>query len=334
MKYLTYDIEATFLQKGGKRSMTKLLEIALYNSTISFQRLVNPLTKYKTGQDIIDNLHELSQHPENTLNFWTKLLIEKKGLKSNVKRMKMINQATQISKLLVRSDIARKYKDSEQMLFALERNNDDEEEAKKNVRRGDVGNSLLFYTADEALAEALQVGADHLWIAHNGRAFDSKVLQGHTKHDWSSVSFHDSLPLFKSLLPNEDSYSQPLLFKSVFKGKSYFAHHALEDAMALHKLVEHVVGDKDIFEEFLNVEKHSKKIQKKPHQKSTLYDIKGVGAKSVVVFHKHNITTKKELLEFVEKISYEDWCKTFKQVHQYKKLWERLNDVYKDTAVV
>lgn len=335
MKWLTYDLEATFLRKGGKRSMTKLLEVALYNENISFQRLINPLSTYATGEEIVENLFDLGQHPENTLNFWVKLLIGKKALKSNVKRLNKYDQAAEIALLLNRSDTARKHDDSIGMLYALERHYDKVEEAKNDIRKGDTGRSLLFYSADEALAEAMKIGKEHVWIAHNGTAFDSKILHGHTGHAWDTIQFEDSLPLFKHLRPGEESYSQPKLFKNTFKGQSYFAHHALEDAIALHKLISYLAEGKDLMEEIQATKtKRKKSSGKKPHGTSNLYDLKGVGAKSVAIFHEKKITTKEQLYDTIASMNYSTWCKTFSQIHQYKKLWEKLNDVYKDTAVV
>lgn len=336
-KWLTYDIEATFLRKGGKRSMTKLLELALHNDEFSFQRLINPLKQYDTGEEIVEELFDVQQHPENTLNFWTKLLIGKKALKSNVKRMDKYGQAAEISLLLKRSDVARKYEDSMGMLYALERNYDDEEKAKNDIRKGDSGRSLLFFSSTEAIEDAIKRGKNHVWVAHNGTAFDSKILLGHTGHNWDDIQFEDSLPLLKHLKPGEDSYSQPLLFKSIFKGQSYFAHHALDDAMALHKLLTHILDEKDIFEEIetTKAKRKKKKSGKKPHSSSNLYDINGVGPKSVAVFHDNKITSKEQLFNVVATMEFSDWCETFSKVHQHKKLWERLNEVYKDnTAVV
>ncbi|MAD24524.1 MAG: hypothetical protein CMO44_10180, partial [Verrucomicrobiales bacterium] len=187
--WLAYDLEATFLRKGGTRPMTKILEIALYNDKISFQRLINPLEKFSDGAEIIKELDALGQHSENTLNFWTKLLIGKKALKSNVKRMNQHQQATEIATLLNRSKVARTYEDSMGMLYALERNDDNIEKAKDDMRKGDTGRSLLFYSTQEALKEAIEIGKDHVWVAHNGTAFDSKILKGHTAHDWEDVQF-------------------------------------------------------------------------------------------------------------------------------------------------
>ena len=112
------------------------------------------------------------------------------------------------------------------------------------------------------------------------------------------------------------------------------AHHALEDAKALFALLVHVLDEKDIHEELKRTKDKKKKKKSKPHPSSDLYDVKGVGVKSVAVFHKQGIKTKEQLYNMVFKMDFNTWCKTFSEVHQYKKLYERLGEVYKDTAVV
>ena len=48
MKWLTYDLESTFLQKGYKRGDTLILEIALFKGKReAFQSLVNPVSRDK-----------------------------------------------------------------------------------------------------------------------------------------------------------------------------------------------------------------------------------------------------------------------------------------------
>ena len=57
VKYLCYDLEACFLKKGCKRGDTKILEIAFTSGVKSYQRLVNPLTKYQNGKEVINSLN-------------------------------------------------------------------------------------------------------------------------------------------------------------------------------------------------------------------------------------------------------------------------------------
>ena len=92
--WLTYDLESTFLRRGLKRADTLIIEIALYGKSVpdkkrlaAFQRLVNPLKCYDTGEDVIESLHAAGQSPERTLNFWVKLLVEKKLINSSARRV-------------------------------------------------------------------------------------------------------------------------------------------------------------------------------------------------------------------------------------------------------
>ena len=89
--WLAYDTETSFLRSGFKRSDAKILEIALYNANIKFQKLINPLTKYASGDDIVNELYETGQHAENTLRFWTKLLIGKNALETSNRRKDTFN---------------------------------------------------------------------------------------------------------------------------------------------------------------------------------------------------------------------------------------------------
>ena len=61
-KFLTYDLETTFLQKKQKRPATRILEIALSKADECYQNLVNPCEKYATGEEIINSLDEMKQH--------------------------------------------------------------------------------------------------------------------------------------------------------------------------------------------------------------------------------------------------------------------------------
>ena len=106
-RILTYDLETTFLQKGQKRPSQRIIEIGMYTPEKSFQRMINPCEKYDTGEEIIQSLDTMKQAPAASLRFWTKLLVEKKALPSHLRRQNTLKQADAISKLLLRSDIAK-----------------------------------------------------------------------------------------------------------------------------------------------------------------------------------------------------------------------------------
>ena len=76
MKWLTYDLESTFLQKGYKRGDTLILEIALFKGKReAYQSLVNPVGAVTNGKDLIARLDDEGQSPEKTINFWPLLFI-------------------------------------------------------------------------------------------------------------------------------------------------------------------------------------------------------------------------------------------------------------------
>lgn len=331
--YLTYDLEATFIQKGKSRKDTKILEIALYNDRISYQRLVNPLTEYQDGEEVMANLHSLYQHTTNTLNFWVKLLVGKKALPSNMNRKNTFEKAEAISTLLKRSDEAKKHDDAEGMMQALARNKDDLEEAKKDIRKGDTSFNQLFYTPHEALEGALKAADGYsIWCGHNGKAFDEKILKGHEDHDWDHITFVDSLPLLKQLKPGLVSYSQPLVYKQLFNDK-YFAHHALDDSIALWKIMEHVLGEECILETHQNLKPKKKKSKEKVHPTSNLYELKGIGTKSVAQLYQKDIKTKEDLMKLIDSITFKQWCDKFSFVHHHKKFYN-MHKTQHNSAVV
>lgn len=294
MKWLTYDLETTFIKRGMKRTDTMIIEIALYGkdppkgrTLMHYQTLVNPLIQYSTGEEVRNSLDSYGQNVNSSINFWVKLLIEKKMINSAVKRKSMEDQSDVIAALLTN-------------------------EADK------------FKPMDVALKEALRFGQGFKWIAHNGTSFDSKIIKGNCEklEIPQEVDFSDSLHLFKHHLKGEPSYSQPILYKSLFKDK-YMAHHALEDAKALHKMLVHVAVNKSVIDMFEEIPK-KKSRKKKLKIKTDLLDIKGVGPGSAAVFVKNNIQSKKELHDYILNHNEETFLKTFSKVYSYKKLADKL----------
>ena len=238
--------------------------------------------------------------PEASLRFWTKLLVEKGHLNSALKRATMINQAEAISGLLKRSAKAMLHSKPMDMLYALENVDNPKEFVKTKKCLKPKG--ALFMSTKDVLNEVFEF--DYIWVAHNGNAFDSKIVKGNAKrlNIPCNIDFRDSLPMFRKQL-DEASYSLPILYKSVLK-KTYKAHHAYEDAKALYELVHHVIGD------------NLKLLEKK----SDLLQIKGVGKKSVEVFNKKNIYSKNDLYDYVAIHTMDDWLKDFSDLYRYKNL--------------
>jgi len=327
-KFLCYDLETTFLSKGQKRPSQRLLEMALCDNDSSYSRMVNPCSKYSTGEEVIKSLEQMGQHPVSTLRFWSKLLVEKGALKSNIKRSSIETQAGAISTLLVRSDRAKEHAGAysvAQWLYALENHHDKVKVCKDYLTKYEVEEkpkSLEFSTVEDTLKGALKFGKGCTWVAHNGKSFDMPIVKGNCdRHDipYDSVVFADSLPMFRQKL-DMDSYSQPNLYRSIF-GTGYKAHHALSDAKALLKLVEYT-ADKEscTFDELFKI----KKLPKKIRIQSDLQDISGVGPKTVLQFKTKGIHNRKMLTEWVEEHSHEDFLREFKGLYRYKKLAAKL----------
>lgn len=299
MKWLTYDLESTFLRRGFKRPDTLIIEIALYGKSVpdkkrlaAFQRLVNPLKCYDTGEDVIESLHAAGQSPERTLNFWVKLLVEKKFINSAARRLDHHGKANEIAKVL----------------------ND-----KKD----------MFVHPKDALTAAIEFGKGHHWVAHNGRSFDEKIIRGACARETVTIEdviFSDSLPIFRKHLTDQPSYSQPILYKCMFVGQKYHAHHAEDDARALHRMLSTIICEenaKDILKDgYTGTKKSRRRIAKKTN--SDLEDIKYVGPKSVAAFSKHGIASKKDLYEYIQSHTIEEWTKTFVKVYRHRSLGERL----------
>jgi len=297
-RWLTYDLETTFLQKGYRRADTLLLEVALYGKKVAdkarlqgFSTLVNPIGAVADGCDLIAALKERGQNPNSTVQFWAKLLVEKKFIDSSFRRSSIVRKADEIARVLNASDD--------------------------------------FQTPECALQTALKFGDGHTLVAHNGTSFDEKIVRGNCDRLGIPVTipaFVDSLRLFRHKLPDQPSYSQPILYRSMLKGR-YLAHHALEDAKALHKMLLTLEKqtDESVLDMFASLPSTQRNKAKKKYE-SDLYEISGVGVKSVGVFFDNKIRSKQDLKRYVDQRTITDWNKRFGKVHAYKSLGKKLFD--------
>tara|TARA_B110000858_G_C17750881_1_gene449608 strand:- start:113 stop:904 length:792 start_codon:yes stop_codon:yes gene_type:complete len=187
---------------------------------------------------IVQELQRMGQDPEKSINFWTKLLVGKKMLNSAVKRKDTQGKADAIQAI-----------------------------------------SRTFLHPMDAIKQAHAfANPKETWVAHNGKSFDFHILKAHMDQaDLKHPTFLDSLPILRKEL-DLVSYSQPLVYKALFKG-TYKAHHALHDAQALQKIWEHVEPETET----------------KTKTKSELLQLHGVGPKSVAELNKHGIFTIREL---------------------------------------
>ena len=133
-----------------------------------------------------------------------------------------------------------------------------------------------------------------VWVAHNGKAFDNKIIRAHLNRYTikANIDFRDSLPEIRKLkLP---SHSLGYVYKHLFK-HPFRAHHALDDAKALQRVC-----------------KHLKLFQKASSTKLTT--LKGVGPKTEEVLKKAGILSVEDLSAWF--LKGETWkFKTHRNLH-------------------
>jgi DNA polymerase III epsilon subunit-like protein len=224
------DLETTIAGKcghripGTKRYETRITEIGCVNwenTEETFGHLVNPVpatVKLENGKSLMKWLKDNYQKPAPTINFWAKVLTNRGSLSKemfiNPEPPEIWNRMTAINKA---NDFARWH------------------------NTHGIGPQML--TEKEALQKLIEFTAGLPWIAHNGNSFDYKVLQGASLRTGvaipNTIVKHDSLRIFRKMIPGYKSYSQPKLYSAIFK-RDYNAHVAIDDARALAELCRHV----------------------------------------------------------------------------------------------
>jgi DNA polymerase III epsilon subunit-like protein/predicted flap endonuclease-1-like 5' DNA nuclease len=228
------DLETTIAGKvpdavrpaGQKRYETRLLEVGAVQwrePTNTFGCIVNPIppeVPLSSSDDLFAWLRSIYQKPEVTLNFWSRVLVHRDSLTRTMFRR---DEAP----LVWLGRTARNKAED----FVYWHNHPSEGPA--------------FVTEAQALKGLVVFGAGQDWLAHNGKSFDYKVLEGCAQRTGypipSSVQQHDTLHLFRKLLPGHSSYSQPKLYSALF-GQKYNAHVAIDDAKALTRICRHVMA--------------------------------------------------------------------------------------------
>ncbi len=211
--------------KGQKRYETRILEVGAVlwrDTTQTFGCVVNPIpseTTLQSSQDLFQWLRSIYQKPEVTINFWSRVLVHRDSLTPDMFRRK------------------------EEPLVWLGRTA--QNKALDFVHwHNHPSDGPDFVTESQALKGLIAFGAGRAWLAHNGKSFDYKVLEGCAQRTGfpipALVKQYDSLHLFLILLPFHKSYSQPRLYSALF-GQTYNAHVAIDDAKALAQLCRHVV---------------------------------------------------------------------------------------------
>lgn len=212
--------------KGEKRYETRLLEVGAVlwqDPTQTFGCLVNPIpseTTLQSSEDLFEWLRSNYQKPEVTLNFWSRVLVYRDSLTPDMFRRKE-------APLVWLGRTAQ----SKALDFVHWHNH--------------PSDGPTFVTEAQALKGLILFGAGRDWLAHNGKSFDYKILEGCSRRTGfpipASVQQHDTLHLFRKLLPGHKSYSQPRLYPALF-GQKYNAHVAIDDAKALARICRHVMS--------------------------------------------------------------------------------------------
>tara|TARA_B110001450_G_scaffold174520_1_gene162893 strand:+ start:1429 stop:2733 length:1305 start_codon:yes stop_codon:yes gene_type:complete len=228
------DLETTIAGKipdniqppGQKRYETRIIEIGAVdwlNPTNTFGCLVNPIPssiQISSVDDIFNWLTENHQKPTATLNFWSRVLVNRNSLLRTMFR-------TEESPLVWLNRTTR----NRAIDFVHWHNHPED--------------GPVFHTEEVALGKLIGFGAGRDWLAHNGNSFDFKVLEGCALRTGlsipPSIQKHDTLHLFRKHIPGHKSYSQPKLYSALFR-QTYNAHVAIDDAKALSRLCQHVAG--------------------------------------------------------------------------------------------
>lgn len=223
---LTAKIPDHIRPSGKKRYETRILEIgavAWKNPTLTYQALVNPIPNsapIHSTKDLFQYLRKIYQNPTRTLNFWSRVLVHRKSLNRS-----MFEHPESPEVWLARQVDARA-KD-----FVRWHNQPETGPDFVTEKQGLLG--LIHFTTKHRLP---------VWLAHNGNSFDFKVLDGCSMRVSVPIPDNilktDTLRLFRKVIPGHVSYSQPILYKNIFK-KHYNAHVAIDDAKALSELCAH-----------------------------------------------------------------------------------------------
>lgn len=270
----------TVRPKGQKRLETRVLEIGAtcwHKKVPDYQVLVNPLhgMRLKTPEDMFAALRDMHQRPDATIGFWSKVLARR----ANTLTPAMLNGMA--PDIWERCTVKNKARDFLRWF---------------NGEKGPV-----FKPEGEALVGLLQYTREHgetTWLAHNGRSFDFKILQGVAERnglDIGRVQQADTLHIFRKIDLKVQSYSQPKLYASLGLGV-YNAHVAIDDARALAKICQHVSAKAPTKSTGPSVQKPVR-ARTKPVRATTgmVMDVKGIGPKSRDALHKLGIRTVSQL---------------------------------------
>jgi DNA polymerase III epsilon subunit-like protein len=242
---VVFDLEFSFTEKGSKRTDSFIMElgaISLKNKNKKYSHLINPFTKVENGRDLINQLINMKQNPKKTIHFWLKVLLKKNLIsKDFISKMRMTTQAEYLSKIIkksiehnkkiINSNRISKYTNVIKLI----------EESKNKP-------DVIMYPPKLVL-NGFKTFINHhsnILYAHNGFSADYKVIEGVSKKyniDFKNIKKCDTLKYLRNKYPNIKEicgYSQPNLYEYFFNDE-YNAHVAIDDAIALRKILLHTL---------------------------------------------------------------------------------------------
>ena len=275
LKMTTFvDLECFFNRRGKPRTFTRFFQAAMVTPNEDKTMWTDPLPEWDidTPIDLINALYDSGARPNPSILFWSKTL-----------RHANHKVYTPIYKSLKDTDFEPLPRIEDTTLVhchAITRLL----QHWRETNTGKLEEDFLHYMVKKAKANTGEV------VAHNGRAFDFRVLAGAASRSGTSltdVTFIDSLPLFKKKWPDLKSYSQPKLYKHIFPKESYRAHDALEDARALQQLWNKAYPP--------SLKPPTSPIAVKEYTMPPLDAVPGIGPKTVIKLAKKGITTMEQL---------------------------------------
>lgn len=143
------------------------------------------------------------------------------------------------------------------------------------------------FLSPEAAVKGMLAFGTGIWVAHNGKSFDQKIMQAHfVRYRLTpAIDFKDSLPEIRKM--KLKTHSLGFVYNHLF-GSTFRQHHAADDARALQRVCKHL------------------KLFTAP-QTTPLRSIRGIGPKSEQVFKGAGIASVEDLKAWIATHNRADW---------------------------
>ena len=244
-----FDFETLIARKGRPRTFTRWFEIGAVciKSARVLSMLVDPVSEWEVtdARSLVTAIYESGMNPRPSIRFWGRTL-KRKGHPYFLERYRYhFFRRTEIDSLpFLESAVDFAYAHSLSDMLIKGR-------SAKNTDVDDVFALHKPFTALHELRELIYDEGDNTLVAHNGKSFDFHVLRGTDARvtrcreilKFHEVKMVDSIPVFRKAVPGHKTYSQPLLYSTIF-GEQYNAHIAIDDARALRRIWKHAVKGK------------------------------------------------------------------------------------------